>query len=205
MNRWFLSKFVFGALLSVILFAGLVAVVGLAAPIQAAPQAESLDKWIIGNGGGVAGDGSVELTDVLGPTVIGESTASGVVLESGYRTSSDIPTAVDVVSFGATAPATSFVVITWETASELNLIGFNLYRGSSLAGPFSSVNPELIPAQGLGGVFGVVYTFTDLDVQPGESYFYFLEALHTDQPATRYDPVLAVVPTKILYLPLVGR
>jgi hypothetical protein len=62
-----------------------------------------------------------------------------------------------------------------------------------------------MPAQGLGGVVGLVYTYTDQDVHPGESYAYVLEALHTDQPATRYDAVQVIVPAHILYLPLVGH
>jgi hypothetical protein len=206
MNIRFRLQMIFSALLLIGLLLGIAVLISAVRHIQAAPEAENLDKWVIAASGGAASASNIELTDVLGQPVIGESgDAADIVLESGFLNSGDAPTAVDVSSFNAVAVSTSAVMLTWQTTFELNLVGFNLYRGSSLEGPFARMNPEHIPAQGLGGMFSQVYTYTDQDVYPGQAYVYLLEALHTDQPATRYDAVWVTVATDVIYLPLVRR
>ena len=206
MKNRFRVNLIFSALLVIGLLAGIFAIISATTLIRAAPEAENLDKWVIAAGGGEASNGDIEIIDVLGQPVIGESNDSADInLESGYLTSGDAPTAVDVADFQAITFSTSAVLLTWETSFELNLIGFNLYRGSLPGELYTRLNNDLIPARGMGGMSRLTYTYTDLDVQPGESYGYILEALHTDQPATRYDPVYVTVPTNILYLPLIGR
>ena len=45
-------------------------------------------------------------------------------------------TAINLISFTATGEDGS-VVVSWETASEINNMGFHLYRATSPWGPFS--------------------------------------------------------------------
>ena len=57
------------------------------------------------------------------------------------------PTAVELVSFGAIA-LDGGVELTWETASELNNLGFQLYRSTSERGPYERITSRLIPGLG---------------------------------------------------------
>jgi len=50
---------------------------------------------------------------------------------------------------------------TWETVSELENRGFNLYRGTSDAGPDRQLNETLIPSQSQGNPGGFIYTWED--------------------------------------------
>ena len=69
------------------------------------------------------------------------------------------------------APA---VVIEWETASELDTAGFNLFRGEQESGPFQQINEALIPGAA-DPITGESYEFVDVNVSPGKTYYYQLE------------------------------
>ncbi|MDX9953027.1 MAG: hypothetical protein RBT75_02980 [Anaerolineae bacterium] len=102
------------------------------------------------------------------------------------------PTAVVLVYFTG-VPTGAGVRLTWETAAELNTLGFNLYRAEALGAPRVRVNGALIPSQVPGGVFGATYTFVDVAVTPGATYFYWLEEVDTQGVITLYGPVSVLV------------
>jgi hypothetical protein len=79
------------------------------------------------------------------------------------------PTAVKLASFAAHSSALGEVSLTWETASEYDNAGFNVYRGRSPAGPFVKVNSSLIAAKG-NATSGAVYSFVDA---AGYGTFYY--------------------------------
>ena len=82
-------------------------------------------------------------------------------------------------------------MVTWETATELDNRGFNLWRGTSPAGPDIKLNETLIPSQsqGLPGS-GFQYTWEDSrDLVPGTTYYYWLEDLDVNDTLTRHEPV----------------
>ena len=66
------------------------------------------------------------------------------------------------------------VVIAWETASEMDTAGFNLYRGDHESGPFEPVNAALIPGAE-DPITGGSYQFVDSNVMAGTTYYYQLE------------------------------
>jgi hypothetical protein len=66
------------------------------------------------------------------------------------------------------------VVIAWETASEMDTAGFNLYRGDQETGPFQQVNAGLIPGAD-DPLTGGSYEFVDSNVTAGTTYYYQLE------------------------------
>ena len=66
------------------------------------------------------------------------------------------------------------VVIEWETASEMDTAGFNLYRGDQENGPFLQVNDALIPGAD-DPITGGSYEFVDSNVTAGTTYYYQLE------------------------------
>jgi len=57
-----------------------------------------------------------------------------------------VPIAVTLAHFAAETDAEG-VRVTWETASEIDNLGFNLYRSASADGPYAQLNASLIPVQ----------------------------------------------------------
>ncbi|MCA9928554.1 MAG: hypothetical protein KC419_08755 [Anaerolineales bacterium] len=66
------------------------------------------------------------------------------------------------------------IIITWETASEVNTAGFHLYRSETAADAYGRITPRLIPAQG-SAANGSQYRYEDTAVTPNHTYFYQLE------------------------------
>ena len=60
-------------------------------------------------------------------------------------------------------------LLIWETAAEPGLLGFNVYRAASLAGPWVQVNAELLPGRG-GAAGGGSYVLRDA---PGAGDVYY--------------------------------
>ena len=107
--------------------------------------------------------------------------------------------AVTLADFSAVQQGDA-VLVTWETNSELNNRGFNLYRGSSDAGPDRQLNETLIPSQSQGNPGGFVYTWEDrADLVAGTTYFYWVEDVDVNGVATRHGPVSVdfTVPTAV--------
>ncbi len=108
------------------------------------------------------------------------------------------PQAVTLASLTAEATPTG-VTLTWETVSEQDNAGFNLYRApgsddfSRPAGPWTKLNEALIPARAPGASQGHTYTWTDTTAEPGATYWYMLEDIALDGSATQHPPVQATV------------
>jgi len=85
------------------------------------------------------------------------------------------------------ACAASSNVITWETASEVDTAGFNIYRGPTEEGPWTKVNQALIPPS-TDPVRGGKYKFTDKEAKPGETNYYLLEEVELSGAVNRYPP-----------------
>ncbi|OQA20060.1 MAG: hypothetical protein BWY63_01588 [Chloroflexi bacterium ADurb.Bin360] len=117
--------------------------------------------------------------------------ALGGEVEDG---TSPIPTAVTLASFTA-APQGDSIRVTWETATELENLGFNLYRGESAAGPWTPLNVELIAPQNPGGTSGAVYEWLDSGVTPGVTVYYRLEDVDIHGASTFHGPVSATAAT----------
>ena len=96
--------------------------------------------------------------------------------------------AVTMADFRAEAQSDQ-VLVSWETVSELNNQGFNLYRGTSPDAAGQQVNAALIPAQAPGSAQGALYTWQDADVTAGHTYFYWLEDVDFSGATTLHGPV----------------
>jgi hypothetical protein len=97
------------------------------------------------------------------------------------------PTAIDLISFSAT-PQEDGVLLAWETATELNNLGFNVSRSDSRNGPRTQLNDRLIPAQMPGSTEGATYDFLDTTPAPGQRYYYWLEDIDTVGSVTLHGP-----------------
>ncbi|MBN1484015.1 MAG: ExeM/NucH family extracellular endonuclease, partial [Chloroflexia bacterium] len=112
------------------------------------------------------------------------------------------PTAVKLLSFTA-RPAASGTLLAWETASEHDNAGFNLYRSTTLHDRGVRLNELLIPSDLPGGDQGAAYDFLDTTVLPGVTYYYTLEDVDLSGRRTAHGPV--TITLWRAYLPVVGR
>ncbi len=86
-----------------------------------------------------------------------------------------VPTAVELNFFTAT-PVDGGIQLDWKTSSEVDNIGFNLYRAESLDGERTRLNSEIIPSLvPPGSPFGAEYTYLDTSAVPGVETYYWLE------------------------------
>lgn len=82
-----------------------------------------------------------------------------------------------------------WVVLTWETASEVNTAGFLVYRSDRAEGPFVLLSETPIPATG-DPLTGASYRYVDRDVRWGRRYFYQLEEIERDGGRSRLPQVV---------------
>ncbi|MEJ2099380.1 MAG: C25 family peptidase propeptide domain-containing protein, partial [Desulfobacterales bacterium] len=100
---------------------------------------------------------------------------------------STVATAIDLLSFTATGDGNQ-VRVDWETAQEIDNLGFNLYRSTNPAGPFVKINDGLIPGL-IYSVKGKSYSYIDSSVTPSTLYYYKLEDLDASGTRTMHGPV----------------
>ena len=100
-----------------------------------------------------------------------------------------VTTAVELVSFEA-LPSDSAVDLAWRTGSELDNLGFHLYRSLSKTGPWTRVTPSLIPGLG-SSPEGASYSFRDAGLLNGTTYFYRLEDIDATSGSTFHGPISA--------------
>jgi len=79
------------------------------------------------------------------------------------------------------------VKLTWETASEIDNAGFNLYRSETDNGEYAKINGSLIPAEG-SSTQGTAYEFVDTGVQNGKTYYYKLESINLSGNSELFGP-----------------
>ena len=113
-------------------------------------------------------------------TVGGEKTVSFAIA----------PTAVELASFDAAAQGNG-VLLNWETANEIDNVGFNIYRAETQSGQLIKINPYLIASQNPGSTAGAAYSFLDESAVPGATYYYWLEDMDASGASTRNGPVMA--------------
>ncbi|MGD8791316.1 MAG: kelch repeat-containing protein [Anaerolineae bacterium] len=121
---------------------------------------------------------------------VGGNNASGD-LASAELFDGPTPTAVSLLSFDAT-PGRRAIRLDWETASEIDNVGFNLYRQAAQGEPVR-LNAALIPSQNPGSTTGATYTFLDDAAEPGVTYYYWLEDVDVYGWATLHGPVRAII------------
>jgi hypothetical protein len=95
-------------------------------------------------------------------------------------------TLITLSSFKAKAGHRS-VKLTWETESEVDNAGFNLYRADSADGAYTKVNDALIPARG-SPTEGAKYKLVDKGLKNGTKYFYKLEDIDLNGTSTSHGP-----------------
>ena len=100
-----------------------------------------------------------------------------------------VPTAVDLAAFSARG-LDGAVELSWETASELDNLGFHIYRGEMTEGPYERITSAAIPGLGSSPA-GAHYRYVDSAVTNGRTYFYQLEDIETTGETELHGPVSA--------------
>jgi photosystem II stability/assembly factor-like uncharacterized protein len=115
----------------------------------------------------------------------------GIVEFTGTTTTTTTvpPVLVTLAEFIA-VPGGFSVSIRWNTASELDNAGFNMYRSDKKNGEYVKMNTALIPAKG-SATQGASYEFIDSDVQNRKTYYYKLEDIDLNGNSTMNGPVKA--------------
>jgi hypothetical protein len=98
-------------------------------------------------------------------------------------------TAVRLAAFRAVG-LDSAAAVEWETATELDNLGFHLYRGLSMDGPWERLTQTLIPGLG-SSPEGKRYSFLDGGLRNGATYYYRLEDVDRRGQVTSHGPVSA--------------
>ena len=110
------------------------------------------------------------------------------------------PTGVTLADFSA-ACVDGTPLLTWETVSELQNQGFNLYRGVDSSNPDTQINATMIPSQGPGSAQGFMYTWPDDTAQPDTMYYYWLEDVDFAGATAMHGPISAMcsAPTAVTF------
>jgi fibronectin type 3 domain-containing protein len=80
------------------------------------------------------------------------------------------------VTTSVTTPPTHSVTLTWMASTSL-VIGYNAYRGTQSGGPYTRLNPSLIATT----------TYIDSTVQAGQTYYYVVTAVDSDNTESVYS------------------
>jgi hypothetical protein len=113
----------------------------------------------------------------LSYTNLGTTTTYRLVGVTGAQTPTvdpiDVPLPIELSAF-TVVPADKGVIIKWRTESELNNLGFDVYRSENLDGTFAKVNQTRIRGAGTDAT-PHSYKFVDESVEVGKTYYYYLE------------------------------
>ncbi len=126
--------------------------------------------------------------------------ATAVSAYSTFGLGDYAPLAVELERFEVEA-IPDHVLVSWETVSEIDNVGFNLYRRNSASSDPGAdddrPNPEdriaFVPSQSPGSPSGASYLYDDREVPVGQTYWYWLEVVHFGGGTTLYGPVSVVV------------
>ena len=87
-------------------------------------------------------------------------------------------TGVLLIAYALYLDLNSYVIISWETATELDTAGYMIARSEDPKGPFERVTDNMIPASS-EPLTGGIYEFRDNNVRAGKVYYYQLEEIET--------------------------
>jgi hypothetical protein len=118
------------------------------------PWSDAREAWIVLRNGALPGEGAARFE---------------------VRGAHDPYAPFDLAALGARALPSS-ISLEWTTASEKGLVGWNVYRADTPAGPFARLTAVALPALGTGAS-EAGYIFLDERVAPDKRYYYQIEGL----------------------------
>ena len=123
-----------------------------------------------------------------------EGSGNIYVADSGNRRIQKFayPTLIELDQFGAASQGNQIIII-WNTASELNNAGFNLWRGEAKDGKYTRINSKIIEAEG-GATLKTEYSYSDNTAKAGVTYYYKLEDIDLKGASTFHGSVSIMIP-----------
>ena len=97
-------------------------------------------------------------------------------------------------SYTASLDELGHVLLRWTFETEPNELGFRLHRSETNNDIATAevINPELIPATNTGEMHD--YSYTDVNVSPGHTYYYWLERVFDGADSCLYGPWSVLTP-----------
>ena len=132
-----------------------------------------------------ASAGTITATGVFTAPAVTQNTIVYVTASTtGYRSRSG--TATVTITAPTTAPAPTptptptqhIVDLSWNLSTSPNITGYNVYRGTSYAGPYSKINSGGLVASSL---------YTDSNVSSGYTYYYVVNAVDSSGAESGYS------------------
>ncbi|MBN2281783.1 MAG: T9SS type A sorting domain-containing protein [Candidatus Marinimicrobia bacterium] len=80
------------------------------------------------------------------------------------------------------------IVLYWKTESEVNNLGFNIYRSLHESAGYEKINFQVIPGAG-NSTLPNLYQYTDDEVVPNQKYWYRVEDLGSDGTRKFHGPI----------------
>jgi hypothetical protein len=77
----------------------------------------------------------------------------------------------------------------WSTATEVDNLGFDLFRSTSEDGEFVKINKELIPGAGTVDE-PTYYVYVDEEIDPTQDYYYYIESISIDGVREQFSPIM---------------
>jgi hypothetical protein len=114
------------------------------------------------------------------------------------------PTAVTFAQMPQALSQPGKITLSWETAQEMDLVGFNVWRSESADNHGTKISNSMIVAQAAGSLGGAGYSFDDVSIQPGRTYNYWIELVETGG-SSFVEPSSQVFAPYYLMLPGVVR
>lgn len=103
------------------------------------------------------------------------------------------PTATTIAGFSGRAVNEHQALLQWETGTELELAGFNLWQSADGAN-YTKLNSEIISAKSPGQLIPNTYEFSANGLNSGKTYLYKLEALDSNGIPEWVGPVTITLP-----------
>jgi protocatechuate 3,4-dioxygenase beta subunit len=137
----------------------------------------------------ISNQGSIVSLNSPSPTPTdGDPTQPGAQ-PTDITTGGVVLTAVDMAELEARGTRDG-VVVQWRTASEVDHLGFNVYRADDEAGPYRRINPRFLIGLGRTDGSSATYRFRDLTAEPGRSYAYLVVDVDVHGTRTPHGPVV---------------
>jgi len=114
--------------------------------------------------------------------------ASFLTADFGFISSD--PTAVELTEFRAEVEE-AMVTLLWSTATEINNMGFHLYRSSTPDGERVRITDAMVPGRGTG--LGGSYNHAETAPLADGTYYYWLEDVEYDFSTREHGPLRVVV------------
>lgn len=161
-------------------------------------------NWYPGGGGGgtnanINDEIVIEFLNVSGGPFNGEAGILTAFLDGSQNQQigpNDYSLPVELSFFGAQYK-NSVIELNWTTESEVNNLGFNVYRSVDKAVNFVKINNILVRGAGTSSVQNR-YSFTDNNVTPGHTYYYKLEAVDIKGKVSAFSPVSVITDISVL-------